>query len=166
MAQQHVPFLCRSLKMLLERMCGWALLEASAKGRGNEVTDLVRKGASPRLTDEQLRTPLHFAAVGGHNIIVEFLLSNKSRINSVDRQGQTALHKAAQHNQELVVYTLLLHGADAAIADKSGKKAADLALAGTGAQRVFKAPPSPCKAAPPTSANTTPSPTKYDSSPK
>lgn len=154
MALNHVPFLCRSLKTLLERMCGWSLLEAAAKGRGNEVTNLVRKGASPRLSDEQLRTPLHFAAGGGHNIVVEFLLTQKSRINSVDKAGQSALHKAAQFNHELVVYTLLRHGADASLLDKNGKKAADLSCGST--LGVFKQPPSPLKSA----TSSPPSPVK------
>jgi len=157
MALHHVPFLCRSLKTLLERMCGWSLLDAAAKGRGNEVTNLIRKGASPRLSDEQLRTPLHHAAAGGHNIVVEFLLTQKSRINSVDRHGQTALHRAADKNHELVVYTLLLHGADASIADNNGKRAADLANSPS-ICNVFLSPPSPLKG--PLLASATPSPTK------
>lgn len=147
MALHHVPFLCRSLKTLLERMCGWALLEYAAKGRGNEVTDLVRKGASPRLSDEQLRTPLHHAAAGGHNIVVEYLLTQKSRINAVDRFGQTALHRAAVCRHDLVVYTLLRHGADADIVDKSGKRAVDYAEQGHDARlaATFQNPPSPIK---------------------
>ena len=149
MALHHVPFLCRSLKTLLERMCGWALLEAAGKGRGNEVTDLIRKGASPRLSDDQLRTPLHHAAAGGHNIVVEFLLTQKSRINAVDRHGQTALHRAAASHQDLVVYTLLRHGADASVVDKSGQRAADYAAQSYNAQLpvLFTNPPSPLKTA-------------------
>ena len=158
MALNHVPFLCRSLKTLLERMCGWALLEAAAKGRGNEVTDLVRKGASSRLSDDQMRTPLHFAALGGHNIVVEFLLMQKSRINAVDKTGQTALHKAAQFSHELVVYTLLRHGADASIADKNGKSPADLAVGST--LGLLKQPPSPVTPLAPATDNATSSPEK------
>jgi len=157
MALHHVPFLCRSLKTLLERMCGWSLLEAAAKGRGNEVTDLVRKGASPRLSDDQLRTPLHLAAGGGHSIVIEYLLTQKARINSVDRSGQTPLHKAALNNHELVVYTLLRHGADASIVDRSGKKAVDLASSPS-ILEVFKRPPSPIPTA--TATVATPSPPK------
>jgi len=149
MALHHVPFLCRSLKTLLERMCGWALLESAAKGRGNEVTDLIRKGASPRLSDDQLRTPLHHAAAGGHNIVVEYLLTQKSRINAVDGHGQTALHRAAACHHDLVVYSLLRHGADASIVDKSGRRAADYAAQSynTKLAATFANPPSPAKSA-------------------
>ena len=70
MALHHVPFLCRSLKTLIERMCGWGLLEAAAKGRGNEVTDLIRRGASTRLSDDMLRTPLHHAAINGAHLFM------------------------------------------------------------------------------------------------
>ena len=158
MALQHVPFLCRSLKTLLERMCGWSLLEAAAKGRGNEVTDLIRKGASPRLLDDQMRTPLHLAAANGHNIVVEFLLQHKSRINSVDRNGQTPLHKAALNNHELVVYTLLRNGADDSIVDCNGKKAVEIASSAL-VFRAFNQRPSPIKTAASPSASATPSPT-------
>ena len=163
MALQHVPFYCVSLKALVERMCGWALLEASAKGRGNEVTDLVRRGASPRLTDEQLRTPLHYASAGGHNIVVEFLLTHKSRINAVDKYGQTPLHRASTANHELVVYTLLTYGADADVIDNSGKKAAELTT-NAGVLKVFHTPPAPSKAPPasPPPSVTTPTSTSSE----
>jgi len=161
MALHHVPFLCRSLKTLLERMCGWSLLEAAAKGKGNEVTDLIRKGASPRLLDDQMRTPLHLAAANGHNIVVEFLLQQKSRINSVDRNGQTPLHKAALHNHELVVYTLLRNGADDSIVDCNGKKAVEIATSAPVLQ-AFNHRPSPIKKAAAPSASATPSPTSVN----
>eukprot|EP00960_Hanusia_phi_P049218 759439-Hanusia_phi.AAC.3 len=127
MALQLVPFLCRSLRSLLEGMCGWGLLEASSKGRGNEVVDLIRRGASTQISDEHLRTPLHFAAQGGHGIVVEYLLQHHSKVDAVDDLGQTALHKAAHADKDLVVRVLLNAGADVEIRDKNGKTAMEIA---------------------------------------
>jgi ankyrin repeat protein len=165
MALHHVPFLCRSLKLLLQRMCGWGLLEAAAKGRGNDVTDLIRRGASPRLSDENLLTPLHHAAANGHNIIVEYLLAQKSKINAVDKTGQTALHKSAQHCHELVVYTLLRHGADATITDNNGKRAIDLVNRAHKAYSVLQSLPSPIKNASTHSSPSPPPPLPADTTP-
>uniref|UniRef100_A0A6U5XLL6 Uncharacterized protein n=1 Tax=Guillardia theta TaxID=55529 RepID=A0A6U5XLL6_GUITH len=127
MALHLVPFLCRSLRTLLEGMCGWSLLEASSKGRGNDVVDLVRRGASTQISDEHLRTPLHLAAQGGHGIIVEYLLQHHCKIDAADDQGQTALHKAAYADKNLVVRILLNAGADTTVKDQNGKTAIDIA---------------------------------------
>jgi ankyrin repeat protein len=111
MPLQYVPFLSRSLKSKLEGMMGWGLLEAARKGRGDSVMSLMDRGASVFLSDEHNRTALHYAAGGGHSLVVEFLLQRSADPSVLDRERQTPLHKAAAANAVHVYVTLLRHGA-------------------------------------------------------
>jgi ankyrin repeat protein len=111
MPLQYVPFLSRSLKAKLEGMMGWGLLEAARKGRGDSVMSLMDRGASVFLSDEHNRTALHYAAAGGHSLVVEFLLQRNADPSALDRERQTPLHKAAAANAVHVFVTLLRHGA-------------------------------------------------------
>ena len=47
-----------------------------------------------RATDEELRTPLHFAAEGGQLEVAGLLLSRGAEIDAEDRGGDTPLHRA------------------------------------------------------------------------
>ncbi len=53
-------------------------------------------------------TPLHLAAIGGHPLVAEFLLSKGADVNAWSYLG-TPLHQAAHHGQAPVVEILLKH---------------------------------------------------------
>jgi uncharacterized protein len=60
--------------------------------------------------------------------IVSYLLDAGAHIDDQDARGRTALMIAAEGNRSEVVKVLLAHGADPAIKDKAGKRAADLTV--------------------------------------
>lgn len=125
MALNLVPLFSRTLKAKLEAMMGWGLLEACRKGKGDEVMSLIERGASVFLSDDKNMSGLHYAAVGGHNLICEHLLSKKANPNAVDCKGETPLFKAAQAGSGSVWTTLIRHGAKPEVKDSKGTTAAE-----------------------------------------
>jgi ankyrin repeat protein len=59
--------------------------------------------------------------------VVELLLGAGAPIDAVDNRGRTALMIAAELGHGEIVDLLVARGADRSIADKSGKRARDLA---------------------------------------
>jgi ankyrin repeat protein len=57
-------------------------------------------------------TPLHSAAAGRHNSIVQALLGAGAPVNAKQQQGWTALHAAAQNGDQTMVELLLKYGAN------------------------------------------------------
>jgi len=68
--------------------------------------------------DESGRTPLSYAAGGGHEDIVEILLDGRAFIDSKDRESRTPLSHAARSGHKDVVRLLLDRGADRRLADE------------------------------------------------
>jgi ankyrin repeat protein len=73
------------------------------------------------------RTPLHWAAAGGHKYLVELLLVNGADVNARNSDGQTPLHramvpvqKAAEKGNMEVAELLLSHGAEVNAKDDAG----------------------------------------------
>jgi ankyrin repeat protein len=60
--------------------------------------------------------------------IVAYLLDAGAKIDDRDARGRTALMIAAEGNHPAIVKALLAHGADPALTDKTGKRAADLTV--------------------------------------
>ncbi|MHC2435800.1 ankyrin repeat protein [Bradyrhizobium sp. USDA 4451] len=60
--------------------------------------------------------------------VVSYLLDAGASIDDRDARGRTALMIAAEGNHPAIAKTLLAHGADASLADKTGKHAADLTI--------------------------------------
>ncbi|MGY4154841.1 hypothetical protein ACVINW_000683 [Bradyrhizobium sp. USDA 4461] len=60
--------------------------------------------------------------------VVSYLLDSGASIDDRDARGRTALMIAAEGNHPAIAKTLLAHGADASLADKTGKHAADLTI--------------------------------------
>jgi ankyrin repeat protein len=71
-------------------------------------------------TDKSGRTPLSYAAGGGHEEIVEILLDGGAFINSKDRDSRTPLSHAEMSGHKGVVKLLLDRGADRRLADEAG----------------------------------------------
>ena len=74
-------------------------------------------------------TPLHLAAMGGHQDVVELLISkHHAVVNVKDEDQQTPLHWAAVCGRTTVMRTLLQHGADLTAIDVDGRNALGLAI--------------------------------------
>ncbi|KAL1403812.1 hypothetical protein pipiens_001122 [Culex pipiens pipiens] len=72
-------------------------------------------------------TALYFAASGGHESVVEHLLSNSANANGVSKCDITALHVASEHGNYKIVKLLLDSGADVNLKDHGGLIALHLA---------------------------------------
>merc|ERR1712046_13322 len=62
-------------------------------------------------------TPLMHSAKGGYTKAVEFLLTKRAHIDSVDEDGMTALHFAASAGEREVCDILIKCGADKELRD-------------------------------------------------
>ena len=62
--------------------------------------------------DEDGNTALHYAAEGGFDSIVKFLVDKGANLNAVNDEGDTALHKATINNFVGVIKLLLAGQAD------------------------------------------------------
>ena len=81
---------------------------------GCEETDVEE-----RQPDTQF-TPVHKAAIHGHEQIIQLLISHKADINSRDMTEHTPLHAASQKGHLACVLTLLKAGADPLLAADDG----------------------------------------------
>ena len=92
--------------------------------QAEEVHDAARKGdlakikglleGSPALLEarsENEKTPLHFAAQGGHREIVELLLEKGADVNVKNIASETPLHYAAAMSHKEIVELLITEGA-------------------------------------------------------
>ena len=71
-------------------------------------------------TPVTLFTPLHLAAVGGHERIIKLLLSHKADVNSRSKTEETPLHLASQEGHPASVVALLQAGADPLLPARDG----------------------------------------------
>ena len=91
---------------------------------------LIKAGAqlnSPA-RNELKAMPLHSAAAGRHERIVQLLLSQGAEPNVREQGGFTPLHAAAQNGDAEIIRALLLGGADLMLKSDTGKTAMDLAM--------------------------------------
>ena len=65
-------------------------------------------------------TPLHWAAMKGHEAVARVLLEHRAGVDAKDVDGWTALHRAAMNGHEAVVQVLLEHRADVDVKDGGG----------------------------------------------
>ncbi len=88
--------------------------EAALKGDLAQVQALV--ASDPALVDAEKapnrKTPLHYAAQGGHATVVAFLLDKGAQVNRPNIAGETALHYAVGLDDPETVKLLLSRGAD------------------------------------------------------
>ena len=83
-----------------------------------------------------LFTPLHQAAIFGHECIVKLLLSHKADVNSRSKTEETPLHLASQQGHLASVVALLLAGADPLLPSRSGFLPIHLAASGNHIEAV------------------------------
>jgi hypothetical protein len=84
---------------------------------------LVSAGADVNGADSMGRTPLHWAAGGGHRAAVDFLLRKGAAPGARDGKGRTPLHLASALGHDAAVAALLEGGADGAAVDSAGTPA-------------------------------------------
>jgi ankyrin repeat protein len=90
------------------------------------VCDLVRarellaRGASPDARDDDGRTPLHSAVLGGAVGLAGLLLEAGADPNARDQDGFTPLHFAAQEHLPEMARLLVARGADVNARDEDG----------------------------------------------
>ena len=104
------------------------LLHAAALGNTDLLKELLQKRADLNCTNNRGRTPLHVAALQGHDEATALLLQAGggtacAAVNAVDDNGNTPLHLAARAGHAEVVQLLLTYGADAAVAGLGGRTA-------------------------------------------
>ncbi|WP_338482336.1 ankyrin repeat domain-containing protein [Wolbachia endosymbiont (group A) of Ophion costatus] len=86
------------------------LLKVAKSGDIQEVNSLINKGANVNATDQDGKTPLHWAAVKGHEEVVEALLGKHGiDVNLADKNKDTPLHSVLKKdNIDINVLNALL----------------------------------------------------------
>ncbi len=127
----------RVVELLLSRGADVDLHLAAALGMAPEVDRILRD--APHLATQAgtwLRTPLHWAASGGHPGLAEWLLEHGADPNASDRFGCTPLHLAAELGRGSTLGLLLEGGADTNARLKNGKSVIHLAAQGRNPQII------------------------------
>lgn len=98
------------------------LMIASYFGLYSIVKFLVDHAANVEAKDKTDRTPLFWAAVGGHEEVVKLLIENGADIEAKDNlRGYNPLSKAAREGHEAVVKLLIDEGANISAKSKDGQ---------------------------------------------
>lgn len=106
------------------------LILAAYNGQGAAVDTLIASGANPCQPDAtQGNTAQMGVAFKGDDQLAARLLGEKCDVNARNNAGQTALMMASLFGRMAQIGMLLKAGADAGLADKSGRTAADVARA-------------------------------------
>ncbi len=104
------------------------LHDAALRGYTEIAVILLAKGAEIDGRDQYGATPLHTAALKGQMDLVKLLIEHGANINARETDsGSTPLYAAASLGHADVVNVLLERGADAAIPNKTGRTAAEVA---------------------------------------
>mmetsp|Transcript_6497 Transcript_6497/g.23095 ORF Transcript_6497/g.23095 Transcript_6497/m.23095 type:complete len:766 (-) Transcript_6497:95-2392(-) len=99
---------------------------AAEKGDAACVELMIEKGANvnAEIQGQHYLTPLHLAAIHGHNSVCKALLAAGSIIDSqAGKDHSCALHLASEGGHTTTVRLLIGEGADVSIRDKHGRKA-------------------------------------------
>jgi ankyrin repeat protein len=97
------------------------LLGAAARGDASAVRAALAAGTPPDLRDKDGRTPLHWAAEGGHTEVIRVLLDAGAEVDAQEQDryfGRTPLHLAAQGGHTDAIQLLLNAGAEVNAEDR------------------------------------------------
>ena len=97
------------------------IYDAAVAGELGKVHALINSNPDLVLSkDNQDRTPLHFAAVGGHKDVAALLLASGADVNAKDKNGWTPLHWAAERGHKDVAQLLLASKAEVNAQNSTG----------------------------------------------
>jgi ankyrin repeat protein len=102
------------------------LATVASLGDLDKVNQMLADGTDPNTPDQRKVQPIIFAAIGGHNNVVEALLAAGADKNTA--AITRALHHAVEKNHREVVNTLIIAGADV---NASGSSTTPIVLAAT-----------------------------------
>jgi ankyrin repeat protein len=97
-----------------------ALSEAAFVCDFLRARQLLQRGADVNVRDEEGRTPLFSAVLGGSVGLLGLLLESGVDVNARDNEGWTALHFAAQEYEVEITRILIARGADVNAQDQDG----------------------------------------------
>ncbi|XP_010355933.2 ankyrin repeat and SAM domain-containing protein 6 isoform X5 [Rhinopithecus roxellana] len=103
---------------------------AEAAGPGAAAAAAVGAPVPVDCSDEAGNTALQFAAAGGHEPLVRFLLRRGASVNSRNHYGWSALMQAARFGHVSVAHLLLDHGADVNAQNRLGASVLTVASRG------------------------------------
>ena len=72
---------------------------AAKQNDSGTVRLLISNGANPNQTDEESRTGLHYAAMGGNLRIIAILIKAGAKLDPKEKLGNTPLHFAVERDQ-------------------------------------------------------------------
>jgi ankyrin repeat protein len=84
------------------------------------VRELLRQGAHPDAPDDDGRTPIFSAVLGGSIALLGLLLESGADVNARDENGWTALHFSAEERLPEMATLLIAKGADVNAQDGEG----------------------------------------------
>jgi len=93
------------------------ITKACEDGNIDEVMDLISRCADVNAKCRYLSTPLHWASLNGHALVVDILLKNGADVNATNSFTQTPLMFASNNETDLVETMLAENGASYAIGE-------------------------------------------------
>jgi len=107
-----------------------ALHIAAYRGHTEVAAALSRSSVPVTSLDLKRRTPLHYAAEGGHGTVTvaEFLLAGGAGFDEIDAEGDSPLMLAALRSSLAMVHLLSRLGADPSHTNAYGQTAVDIAM--------------------------------------
>ena len=98
------------------------LFEAAKNGDLEMVKRVLNSGRAVLVMDEQGSTPMHWAAFGGQNHVIQYLLDSPGfSVNERNRNNVTPLHWAAINGHRDTVDLLVSRGAEIDACDDEGR---------------------------------------------
>ena len=97
---------------------------------------MLARNVNSRFDDGQ--TPLHLAAIYGHNAIAKYLLENNADTTVQDSSGATPLHEAVRYGNVEIAKSLLNSGANVNARDNLGKTPVMLILPKDKTAEIYK----------------------------